>query len=772
MLAEAHVTARAAQATNAPTEFQPPPRLAGEEAAIPKGLANLGNTCYLGSILQCLAQTQNFTLELAGHDRRLGRIGHELNGILTKLRSMGQDQPSVAAVLGELAGRYRWYESKSQQDAHELLRTLLGAVADELEAPEDQESLQQVVHKSFKGQICEAILCWSCRQITLRHEEFLDLSLDVAAGEDDPGPLGLHGWVMKPLQDKTLQEEDQAMAPEEAEEPKPVADEFDSAALEVQLERVPGRRIALGLDWADAQQHGCKVLRRIMHGSMVDTWNKRQSPDRRVCPGLLLLSVNGKEDHDEMLQALKDDQRLLLRFATADAVAARGSSVNANGFRVVLARDSKVSWGLQLERSALEAGLVVVAHVLPDSILDAWNLRCQSSGKRNAVVRAGDRVLDVNGYDDVEEMSGSLTDLSKRKIVLHMERGEAKKASPQADTPDEDSDSTFVIELQPISPGAESNWGFQLEGAAEVRNILDGSPLAMWNIVSRSRGEEHLCVEAGDTLVDVSALDTPPTSGSQTFKLRRSKERQAAVRAMRTTVSGAASPGMPNVRPSPELENKRKCMLEAAGACEAAMPTALAQVFAAAPRAAATLADCLRNLGSVEALEENFAPIYNCVRCGGTDKSSRCFASKRAWLNPPLPPVVPVQLKRFHGQQGSYHKSKTKIKTTSTLDLSILMLTEAEQRELQPFTAPESKLPACSPHESSIYELYAVCAHLGGSMERGHYVAFVNTGPSLEEEAWFLLDDARTTACQREDVLRVEAYIAFYRRPIAARSVG
>ena len=35
-------------------------------------------------------------------------------------------------------------------------------------------------------------------------------------------------------------------------------------------------------------------------------------------------------------EALKDDQRLLLRFATADAVAARGSSVNANGFRVVL----------------------------------------------------------------------------------------------------------------------------------------------------------------------------------------------------------------------------------------------------------------------------------------------------------------------------------------------------------------------------------------------------------------------------------------------------
>ena len=31
-------------------------------------------------------------------------------------------------------------------------------------------------------------------------------------------------------------------------------------------------------------------------------------------------------------------------------------------------------------------------------------------------------------------------------------------------------------------------------------------------------------------------------------------------------------------------------------------------------------------------------------------------------------------------------------------------------------------------------ELYAVCAHLGGSMERGHYVAFVNLGPTLDEE--------------------------------------
>ena len=58
------------------------------------------------------------------------------------------------------------------------------------------------------------------------------------------------------------------------------------------------------------------------------------------------------------------------------------------------ARDSKASWGLQLDRNALEDGLLIVAQVTPDSILDAWNLRCQSTGRR-AVIRVGSSVLSL-----------------------------------------------------------------------------------------------------------------------------------------------------------------------------------------------------------------------------------------------------------------------------------------------------------------------------------------------------------------------------------------
>ena len=33
-----------------------------------------------------------------------------------------------------------------------------------------KEALQDVVFRSFQGQLCEAILCWSCRQVSLRQE--------------------------------------------------------------------------------------------------------------------------------------------------------------------------------------------------------------------------------------------------------------------------------------------------------------------------------------------------------------------------------------------------------------------------------------------------------------------------------------------------------------------------------------------------------------------------------------------------------------------------
>merc|ERR1712146_87667 len=63
-----------------------------------------------------------------------------------------------------------------------------------------------------------------------------------------------------------------------------------------------------------------------------------------------------------------------------------------------------------------------------------------------------------------------------------------------------------------------------------------------------------------------------------------------------------------------------------------------------------------------------------------------------------------------------------------------------------------------------LYELYAICEHQGSQMQDGHYVAYVNSGPSLAREEWFGLSDTKVWKCERAEVLKVEAYIAFYRR--------
>ena len=309
----------------------------------PKGLSNLGNTCYLASVLQCLAQTPRFTQDLEEQDvGGLGGIGRALQVVLRQLRS--ENQGSVQELLSELAERYSWYQGKAQQDAHELLRTLLSALTEE---GSSREALQEMVQRSFQGQICEAILCWQCREIGFRYENFLDLSLDLSQDDLAPGPLGLQGWVMKPMK----LEDEAADEPEEpTEQLEEKSDSETQDVLEVQLDRVPGRRIALGFEWQESLTHGCKVLKRLHPSSMADLWNKRNG--KLLVPGLLLMSVNDVEDEEEIMQVLKDSAKLRLKFVKEEVMEAR-SNKRRRAFRSKSPRTHRSSGASNWIRKAL-----------------------------------------------------------------------------------------------------------------------------------------------------------------------------------------------------------------------------------------------------------------------------------------------------------------------------------------------------------------------------------------------------------------------------------
>jgi len=220
--------------------------------------------------------------------------------------------------------------------------------------------------------------------------------------------------------------------------------------------------------------------------------------------------------------------------------------------------------------------------------------------------------------------------------------------------------------------------------------------------------------------------------------------------------------------------------------CHRSLPPSLQSTFASAEPGAAgadalhrRVEDCFREFGAVEALEDNYQPTYRCRRCCPTgDKSGRTFASRRVWLWPTdLPPLLTLSIQRFRCYSGKYEKSKLSVAVPACLDLEEFVLSHAQLKSLAPacVRADDGTADGLSINSllerlqregsvSSHYELYALCEHRGDEMQKGHYVAYVNNGPSLAKEQWFGLSDAKVWKCDRAEVLRAEAYIVFYRR--------
>eukprot|EP00913_Durusdinium_trenchii_P007129 g6704.t1 len=433
--------------------------------------------------------------------------------------------------------------------------------------------------------------------------------------------------------------------------------------------------------WSECRVDGSrKVLRRIHPNSLAEQWNKRFN--RRLTPGLLLLSVNGEEDHEEIMQILKDEAKLSLRFAPEEVMRRFGATQgSAKGFQVE-------TWAAQFLK-----GLKLFQLWNRDWLQKGLGLPTRSEGFGDGgidvdcgpdppglllVVHPGDRILSVNGEsDNVQAMVKALQSQTRQKNSILLEPGDRDAymgGYPAGAERAEDAEAQFEVALEDsLGP-----FGFQVEHQ-RVKGIDEGSPLAMWNLVCRSRGEEDLCVELGDTL-----LQEASSSGRRIFQLRRSKERQASVRALGARPDAAS--GTAAARGA-GAEGPRVEMVRAAEECVAALDKPLRELFETKPRPkVVSLADCVRDLGAIEALEESFEAIYKCQHC----TPSRTFASKRAWLWGSLPPVLPVQLKRFRRERdGAFRKSQTRIQTSSTLDLSDLLLSSKEQQLLKSLVKKE-----------------------------------------------------------------------------------
>ena len=113
--------------------------------AMPRGLENLGNTCYINAVVQALASTSSivelvreceplFAKQAEDFDSTRAAFAHAFRELVQALAA-GGDPLRPRKLIGLLHEVRPEFERGAQQDAHELLRTVLDALHEELKRP-------------------------------------------------------------------------------------------------------------------------------------------------------------------------------------------------------------------------------------------------------------------------------------------------------------------------------------------------------------------------------------------------------------------------------------------------------------------------------------------------------------------------------------------------------------------------------------------------------------------------------------------------------------
>ncbi|CAA6661668.1 unnamed protein product [Spirodela intermedia] len=154
------------------------------------GLANLGNTCFLNSVLQCLTYTEPFAayLQSGKHKSSCRTSGFCAmcalqNHVMDALQSTGKILRPFHLVKN-LKCILKNFRYARQEDAHEYMVNLLESMHKcclpsgiASESPSAYE--KSLVHKIFGGHLRSQVKCLQCSFCSNKFDPFLDLSLEI-----------------------------------------------------------------------------------------------------------------------------------------------------------------------------------------------------------------------------------------------------------------------------------------------------------------------------------------------------------------------------------------------------------------------------------------------------------------------------------------------------------------------------------------------------------------------------------------------------------------